>query len=398
MEVLFVSHKHPPSIGGIQAQNKALVDGMQRHARVHRLIWDRKLPLPLFLAGVSLQVAQRLRKHPDIGAIHLCDGLMGACAQPIKRFSDVPVVLTLHGLDVVIPSRTYQKWVVERFNAFDAVVAVSRETARACVDRGIDPAKLRVVSNGIDPRFSQAQPDAGFRARLSQRLGISLEGRRLIVHTGRAVRRKGLSWFLERVLPHLPKDVVFLMVGPRDRTHTTRLAHALGLLPAQRAEQLVQLFAWSMDEPAIARALSLPGVRGRAFELGQLSFDDMLQTLLHADVFVMPNLQVHGDREGFGLVALEAAACGAPVLAAALEGLEDAIVEGQNGMLLAAGDADAWVGRLHTLLADDGARLELGRRARAHCIAHDTRERMVQGYLTLFHELAQRRTQRAELM
>ena len=395
MEVLFVSHKHPPSIGGIQAQNKALVDGVARHTRVHRLIWDRREPLLRFLASVPLRVAGLLRRHPDIGAIHLCDGLMGACAGPVKRFSDVPVVLTLHGLDVVIPIEAYRRHVVERFNAFDAIVAVSRETARACVARGIDPGKLHVITNGIDPRFVSARPDTAFRARLERRIGASLQGKRVLVHIGRAVQRKGLSWFLSEVLPQLDDDVVFLMIGPRDLRRTTRLERALALLPRTRAEQLTQLFAWSLDEPAIARALARPELRHRAFELGSLSFEDMVQTLLLADLFVMPNIPVRGDAEGFGLVALEAAACGLPVVASGLEGLRDAIVDGENGALLAPADAALWGSELHGLLAQPELCAERGRRAQRYTLAHDSREQMVSGYLALFARLSAQRARRA---
>jgi glycosyltransferase involved in cell wall biosynthesis len=390
MEVLFISHKHPPSIGGIQAQNKALVDGVARHAPVHRLIWDQREPLVRFLASVPLRAARLLREEPGIGAIHLCDGLMGACAAPIKLFTDVPVVLTVHGLDVVIPIEAYRRHVVERFNAFDAIVAVSRETARACVERGIDAGKLHVITNGIDPRFARALPDPEFRPRLETRLGVTLHEKRVLVHIGRAVRRKGLSWFLNEVLPQLDPDVVFLMVGPRDARGTARLERALGCLPRARAEQLTQLFAWSLDEPAIARALARPELRGRAFELGALSFEEMVQTLLLADLFVMPNIPVRGDAEGFGLVALEAATAGLPVLAAGIEGLNDAIVDGENGMLLKPADSALWAHELRRLLDQPELLAERGERAQRYTLAHDSCEQMVARYLALFARLSAR--------
>jgi phosphatidylinositol alpha-1,6-mannosyltransferase len=61
----------------------------------------------------------------------------------------------------------------------------------------------------------------------------------------------------------------------------------------------------------------------------------MLRTLYRGgDLFIMPNIHVPGDIEGFGVVMLEAGLCGMPVLAADLEGIRDVIREGENGYLL----------------------------------------------------------------
>ena len=76
--------------------------------------------------------------------------------------------------------------------------------------------------------------------------------------------------------------------------------------------------------------------------LGQIS--EELLRLLYAgsDVFVMPNIPVAGDIEGFGVVMLEAGGYGLPVLAANLEGIKDVVEDGENGRLLPPGDADAF--------------------------------------------------------
>jgi glycosyltransferase involved in cell wall biosynthesis len=391
MELLFVSHKHPPSIGGIQVQNKALVDGMARHARVHRLIWDGRSSLAAFLASVPLRVRRLLHEHPSIAAIHLCDGLMGIVGFAIRELTDVPVVLTVHGLDVVLPSRLYREQVVRRFDQFSAVVAVSHDTARACRERGISPEKLHVVHNGVGAEFAHATPDPAFRARLSERLGIPLSERRILVHTGRAVRRKGLSWFVREVLPRLPSDVVLLMIGPRDAQLAARRARLLAPLSPTRRDALAQFLAWPLDEPAIVAALASPALHGRAFELGSLPFAELLQTVLLADVFVMPNLEVPGDSEGFGLVAVEAASAAVPVVASGIEGLAEAIVDGKSGHLLPPGDSQRWVDELRALLDAPEARRAFGRAAQAYTREHNTNERMVLGYLEVFRSVAQAR-------
>jgi len=77
--------------------------------------------------------------------------------------------------------------------------------------------------------------------------------------------------------------------------------------------------------------------------LGKVS-DNCLKALYNvADIFIMPNIPIPNDMEGFGLVALEAASCGALVVASNLEGISDAVVNGKNGYLVPAKDAAAYV-------------------------------------------------------
>jgi glycosyltransferase involved in cell wall biosynthesis len=78
------------------------------------------------------------------------------------------------------------------------------------------------------------------------------------------------------------------------------------------------------------------------------------------DLFVQPNIPVPGDMEGFGLVTIEAAMRGTPVVAADLEGIKDAVVDGHTGILLAPQDGQAWVDRLSLLVADRRALVRLG--------------------------------------
>jgi phosphatidylinositol alpha-1,6-mannosyltransferase len=387
MEALFISYKHPPAIGGIQIQNKALVDTIEKTHRVHRLIWDNRSPLPLFLATAAVRARGILRANPAISVVHLCDALMGFFTLPLTALSDVPIVVTVHGLDVVLPIKLWEHAAVRRLNRYDAVIPVSEGTARACRERGIARSKLRVVRNGVDVSLGDIAPDPAYRGRLETRLGVELEGKRIIAHVGRAVRRKGLSWFLSHVLPRLDEDVIFLMIGPRD-PDTERTAERLRWFPGSLEQQIIQLLALPLDEPEIRRALARPRLRGRAFELGALPFADMMQTLMLADLFVMPNVPVVGDAEGFGLVALEASMCGLPVVVAGMEGITDAIIDGGNGIHVAPADPDAWVARLGELLAEPAELARLGQRGKEFTREHYCWARMADGYREIFREVS----------
>ena len=80
----------------------------------------------------------------------------------------------------------------------------------------------------------------------------------------------------------------------------------------------------------------------------------------------MPNVQVEGDMEGFGVVMLEAGLCELPVVAAALEGIQDVVTDGANGFLVPPEDPTAFAEQIRVLIRDRELRDLLGERSREH--------------------------------
>ena len=172
-------------------------------------------------------------------------------------------------------------------------------------------------------------------------------GTRILLTVGRLVPRKGVKWFVEHVMAKLPENVVYAIAGT------------------------------GPDEQAIRdsiRAIGSAGTRVRL--LGRV--DDETRTALYtgADIFVMPNLPVGGDMEGFGLVALEAATAGALVVASDLEGIRDAVLEDETGVLCPSGDAECFVARITTLLGDDAERARLAQQYATNARASFATDRM----------------------
>ena len=141
---------------------------------------------------------------PSLGAAGRGCGLFssliyGVLAVPLERLlreSGVKTVAIAHGLDALWAFPPYQ-WTLERaFTRLDAVVAVSAATGQACLDRGLDSAKLHIIPNGIDLERFGSHP----RPRRDQ---VFLGGRSLpseaflLCSVGRQVRRKGFPWFVD---------------------------------------------------------------------------------------------------------------------------------------------------------------------------------------------------------
>ena len=85
--------------------------------------------------------------------------------------------------------------------------------------------------------------------------------------------------------------------------------------------------------------------------------------------------------EGFGITAIEAAACGRVVLASNLEGLKDAINDGQNGFLLEPGNAEIWTEKIKEVLLNDSFRKEFGEKAKQYTVEHYSWDKIAQRYL-----------------
>jgi len=390
MEVLFITHKYPPSIGGMQKQSYELINGFAKKHTVHMLVHDNNSSKVKFLLTLKSRVKKILDENPGISMIHLNDGLMAYFAFPIKKITNVPVLVTLHGLDIVFPSILFQKIVVNRFKKLDGVIAVSQATADECLKRGFDKDKVFVVRNGVDIDLAEIEKKESFRPVLEEKLGIPLEGKKFLVSIGRSVRRKGFSWFMNNVLPNLDRDTIYLIIGPPQK-HIRLISMIMKILPNRVSNLISLLLGLGMDELDIQKAMKQPEIENRAFYLGKLPFSELVQVMKHSDMFVMPNIKIPGDAEGFGLVALEASICGLPVLASSLEGITCAVNDGLNGFLVPPENRTAWVEKINTLLSDRKFLKRFGELSTDYTINHYSWDRMVDGYSEVFEKYPMKR-------
>lgn len=245
-------------------------------------------------------------------------------AGPALKRQGVVLAAIAHGLDVTDPNPIYQKAIRQLCKLLDAIMPVSRATGEELVARGFPRERVHVVPNAIElERFEgvAASRVASPRATIAGTPPLP-EDAFLLVAVGRQVRRKGFVWFIEQVMPRLPERVLFWLAGDG---------------PERRK-----------IETAIVRA----GLERRVRCLGTIAESDLVELYRKGQVFIMPNVVVPGDMEGFGIVMLEAGACGLPTLAADLEGIAEVIEEGTNGWLVPSEDANAFVEQIERLLDD----------------------------------------------
>jgi len=133
-------------------------------------------------------------------------------------------------------------------------------------------------------------------------------------------KRKGLSAFISHSLPAIldaDPDCGLLVVGENPNQGLTKMG----------------------EGAEVSQLISARQLGTRCVFLGQLPDDELISCYAHADVQVFPIIDVPGDVEGFGMVAIEAAACGTPTVAFSVGGVTDAISD-LNGEVVEPGRYD----------------------------------------------------------
>jgi N-acetyl-alpha-D-glucosaminyl L-malate synthase BshA len=282
--------------------------GFAEHVYFHEVDLSGTYPLleyfPYSLALAVKQEEVALREQLDILHVHYAVPHATAAflaREMIRGQHDLKVVTTLHGTDITLVGQERSFYTVTKFSIeqSDAVTAVSQylrdETNRAflCDGCGID-----VIPNFINP--AEYYPSDEARCRSS----FATPDTKVLMHVSnfRPVKRvPDVVRILAKVRERRPAVLVLVGDGP-ERPEVEAEVERLGLTPHVR-------FLGKVDAVA-----------------------DLLRA---ADLFLLPSAS-----ESFGLAALEAMACGVPVVASRVGGIPEVVTDGTSGALVAVGDVD----------------------------------------------------------
>jgi alpha-maltose-1-phosphate synthase len=315
---------------------------------------------------------------PDVVHCHTWYSHFAGCIA--ARLTGARLILTTHSLEPHRPWKAEQLgtayaatlW-VERtaYRNADGVIAVSEAMKRDVVSLyGIDAERVQVIHNGIDPDeyCRQSAPQT------LRRLGINPD-RPIVLFVGRITRQKGIL-HLVRAIPHIDAGTqVVLCAGAPD---TEEIGAEMAALVEQARLHSSADIIW------------IPQMLPR---------EDTIALYSHADVFVCPSVY-----EPFGIINLEAMACETPVVASAVGGIPEIVVDGETGTLVhfaAEGDdspepADpesfqrALTDAVNTLLQDPSRRTAMAAAARKRVEDHFSWQSIARQTLQFYDRVLQR--------
>lgn len=342
MKILFISHTFPPTVGGVESQNYELSRWLSKLAEVEVIANTRGRKFLPFFAPYALIKALWLL--PKYDAVLLGSGVISINGWLMKFFTKKPVVCVVHGLDINWNSSSlgvwYEKILISIYQSLwtkifipsmDKLIAVGNETIIVGTEHGISKEKFVFIPNGVDTEKNlvvTAKPD------LENIIGRSVEGKKVLLTTGRLAKRKGVAWFINNVMRSLDENFIYVIAGA------------------------------GPDKNNIENAIKNQNLADRVLTLGFIPDEQRNILWNSADLFIQPNIKVSGDLEGFGISVIEAGACGLPVLASNMEGLKDAIKDGKNGFLVESENNQAYAEKINELFKNGSPREIYGRTVR----------------------------------
>lgn len=307
-EVHFVSYAQPFRLGKYRER-----------VYFHEVEMD-EYPLfehPPYSLALAVAIHDTVRKH-ELDVFHVHYAIPHATSAWIAREmlgeTGLPVVTTLHGTDITLVGLHPSFHGITRFSILksDAITAVSSYLKEQTVrDFGVPADRVDVVPNFVDTSVYHPGKEPCHRETLAP------DGEKILMHISnfRAVKKVlDTVEILARVTKRVPARLILIGDGPeRPRVQA-------------RAEEL--------------------GVADKVVFLGR--HDSVAELLSCADVFLLPS-----SKESFGLVALEAMACGAPVVASDVGGIPEVVPHGEAGFLCPVGDVDAMADAVTDILRDE---------------------------------------------
>ena len=324
LKVLFITRKWAPAIGGMETYSMEMTTKLSNYCNLTvRFLSgnpDGSPPSAIRLAEFLIRnIFYLFKKRGQYEIVHFGDMVLFPLAYfHSKLDSGAQRFITIHGLDILYAKRhgilpllysCFLNWAKHQMNCIGYFITNSRNTSAIAENYGFFPTQPIPLGVNSPSDFNYcSEDDLPFQ-------------KPYLLFVGRLVRRKGVKWFVENVLPLLPDPITLCVIGK----------------------------AWEKAE----RDAVENNVRVRY--LGYVKDSELLRLRRNALAIIMPNIPTPDktDVEGFGISAVESAAFGIPVVASNIEGLADAVRDQETGFLIPALDAEAWKNQILTIASWD---------------------------------------------
>ncbi len=320
--IFLISRNFPPIIGGIEQLMKSTYDVLAADHEVlllgpkgSRDFSPNALRVVELPAWAPVFISMSLLVAPVLGLIYrpslviAANGLIAPASWLTALLGRCSSAIFLYGLDITVNNFYYRQLFLPFARRMKTIIVISENTRKLACEAGMPPDKLRI----LHPCIREPSPGVGSR-QLRLKLGAL---RPYILYAGRVVPRKGLREFIEACGPWMSEGNINLVVA--------------GDAPTQSAASHGRSYAQSVITEVEKQDLC-----EQVHFLGLLQDEDMAACFELASVHIMPLVNIPGDVEGFGMVAVEAASYGTPTVAFDCGGVSDAI--GDPDCLISATD------------------------------------------------------------
>ena len=326
-KILIVTRNLPPLIGGMERLNWHIADELshdhqvilishkdaKKIAPVKTNFYSAPLnPLPFFLILAFIKTLWVcLIKRPDI--LFAGSGLTAQIVVFWAKIFRKKSIVYIHGLDIGTNNKFYNILWVPFIRKATKVIANSSPTYELCLKKAISPKKIVIIHPGTDYPTKPIN-----LAKIDQlKKQHQLQNKKILISVGRLTERKGLNEFVDLSLPIIIKKI------PQ-----TKLV-IIGDTPSQSLNKNLQ------SKELILSTAKKHNIQDHILFIGNISDDELLSSWYFlADIHVFPVKHISDDPEGFGMVAIEAAAHGTPTIAFATGGVIDAITDKKSGFLI----------------------------------------------------------------
>jgi len=381
MEILVITWNYPPRQGGMEQLLASVCAGLSRNHRVsvitayaekHFTVGAETVFRPAssglirYLLFALAKGAALLRGNRNITVVFGGSVLVTPIVLILARLFRRKAIVQAHGLDLIYAGSIYQLFVVRGLRHVDHTIVNSRHTAGLARQKRVKARAIEVIPPGVDcQRFQVAEdPEALKQAR-------GLANRKIILFVGRLVRRKGVKEFIEHSLADIVKqapEVCFVIAGDNPTESLTPHDDVAG---------------------DIRQAIERHELSEQVCCLGAVSDVELVRIYALCDVLVLPVLNLDSDVEGFGMVALEAAAAGKPVIATRCGGIPDAVNDGESGILVEPGNYSCLSEAIVSLLKNPLIAAAMGQSGRQRAAKEFTWYSVVSRYEATFRRLSQ---------
>jgi len=340
-EIHFISYDRPFKLG---AFNQNIF-----HHEVEVLEYPL-FKFPPYMIALASKIAE-VSRWAELDLIHVHYAIPHAVsaflAKQLVKDKHLPIVTTLHGTDITVVGHEPQFYDITRFSIeeSDLVTAVSYSLKDETMRVFKTDKDIKVIYNFVDPEEYHRVEVPGLRERYAP------GGEKVMIHISnfRPVKRL--------------RDVIDVF------------ARVARLVPAR-----LLLVGDGPEGPSVHKYVEAQGLADKVYFMGKQ--ERVVELLSISDIMLLPS-----EKESFGLAALEAMACGVPVIASNVGGLPEVIIDGKTGYLIPVGNTEAMAYKAEKILSEPGLWRQMSEKALHHAVNNFHIDQIVQDYESIYQKL-----------